>query len=640
VSLQRPGEARDQDGEGQVPAPTFAEDSYSPPVSQPPTFDQSAVSSLREDGNGYDQTSQRSDSQVASNTPANVASKDLCGTFCYPQDRTESEELAKVIGFADDLTSKDRVQNASNEMVGFDVETKTLSPQQARYLVIPDDFDFDDSHAVMQLIAAAKKKHKTSQKENIQDCRHEVESDIGHADAVNSSHRHIRVDRGCNVQVDPYGEQRYTAASQMQNNNSVWKPEIPKDSSTKRSVPGSATGDDDSFGGLSSSITRVNATTGHINTASPRIKATMQPIEETAVKIAPQRMPRWEDYVNDIAPEPSGLVLQYKHNIGVNAHVLRHDPLRSLEPTAVAPRADGDSALKSEFLESRHKSFVQRTNTNDELVFEIMQDTEDMVMNYDGFDQTSNINPSRTKSTQSNFFTQLSPRDRVSPSQGRKLSAALSPEQEAEEIVKKFQMELVMPPADPKYTFNEANRNMTVSPTSCLLCGKPRRFFASSIDEVCGTAGCQLFMIPDDAVEAFTYANRLQTSGNMAYSDPNIRSPVTSKKRFELYRPVQGRSQDSFRRHRDFDDSESGNRANGIHAFGGDVMSDIMSRMNLTTSLSESPKKKPISGQDLEEEMDLEVLIKRLASAAKAIQDLEHDVESPRHGYGGQGRST
>jgi hypothetical protein len=58
-------------------------------------------------------------------------------------------------------------------------------------------------------------------------------------------------------------------------------------------------------------------------------------------------------------------------------------------------------------------------------------------------------------------------------------------------------------------------------------------------------------------------------------------------------------------------------------------MSDIMGKMNQETSFEESPKKKSLTGQDLNEEMDLEALIKRLASAAMAIQDLEHDVESP-----------
>jgi hypothetical protein len=147
-------------------------------------------------------------------------------------------------------------------------------------------------------------------------------------------------------------------------------------------------------------------------------------------------------------------------------------------------------------------------------------------------------------------------------------------------------------------------------------------------------------MIPDDAVEALTSANRQQTSGNIVYSDPNIRSSVISAKSTGLFHPVQSRSQDSFRRPHDFDNSESGNRANGIHAFGGNRMSDIMGKMNQETSFEESPKKKSLAGQDLDEEMDLEALIKRLASAAMAIQDLEHDVESPRHGYGGQWRST
>ena len=65
-------------------------------------------------------------------------------------------------------------------------------------------------------------------------------------------------------------------------------------------------------------------------------------------------------------------------------------------------------------------------------------------------------------------------------------------------------------------------------------------------------------------------------------------------------------------------------------------MTAVLSRMSTLNKMVDSPQQEYIPDSANKEEMDLEMLIQRLSSAAKAIQDLEEtvkDAESPGRCY-------
>jgi len=358
-----------------------------------------------------------------------------------------------------------------------------------------------------------------------------------------------------------------------------------------------------------------------------------------------ERIPHWKDYVDDreiVTYKPEGLILHYRHNN--NVCVSKRDTFHDdSEQYGVRTMYDKTLSATQVFAArgdvSRSIAAANQDRTANEIVLEMNHDTEELVLNFDSVLTTSKV---QSSSLQSSPTKALAPKllwSQVRPTkQSKSNNVLLSPEQQADKILKRFKLELVAVPSDPKYSFNEATRNMAVSPTSCQACGKGRQSFATSVDEVCGNHNCHLFMIPDDAVVAFSSA----TGHDFVEEEYDLSDQASDFSRMNsefvnetLSSSSQLKALFAFRGEHD----ESSSIANdidicGIKNFSSQTLTAVMTRMSAGKQQLDSPTKHSDIGQSAKEEVDLDILMKRLTLAAKAILELEQTiVESPRNKY-------
>ena len=554
----------------------------------------------------------------------------------------DSQEPAVTQHFVGSPDNRVEVLGEPAKVVTF-TDQEQSSPDK-QYLVIPDDFDFDDTKAVIKLLEDARKNHRSSSRprQRNNEGSEYIEQSLGrHESAIEHLDRQ-KVDGSRGIPRDPSPdtcnhEQHYTADWLRSTSKTVRDPPI------NSPLLHSPMVDDKSFEGLSTFSKRQAG-------ASIRSKArhNMQELisSEADSNVTSNVLPLcnglFAEVSDGFAAEPDAFILQYRHNdttdiipgrlesVWCNAEESASELSHSLQNPAPNLCSPNDA--------SRVSSPVQY----DHLLFEIMEDTEDLVLNFD--EPSSMVNAS----------TRVEPVSQpswgnINPPLVMSFEPALSPEQQADDIVKQFQLELVMPPMEATFNFDDAHENATVIPKYCCSCGKTRNLSESTGDEICDTPGCPLFMIPDDAIGAFASATRLDlTKDNDCFDQVSstwLASPMSPDHLIECYNPDSQSSgpnraltveADISSPRREIGESRSiGNQlcVGGIMRLGDDVsMSEVISRMNAVKGEPESQKKTVTPG----EETDLAMLIERLASAAKAIQELEQTVqsaESPQHGY-------
>ena len=554
-------------------------------------------------------------------------------TLDYPVDQSLSHEHVNVVGFPSD--------------------GKASYQQEAQYLVIPDDFDFDDSNAVMKLLSEAKKNHRSHSRTRLRSNPISYRME-GHFEpdpeepVICSSHdkeMHRDQNRFPDSSTDRISDKQGYSTAWLQDQ---WLPEVAEKGSTRLphahvDIPQSDV--EYMLHDLPSSFDRLTATTSLTSKVESFRQGEVhffqsEPIVKDLVREA---MPRWEDYVNDmdiLYQEPTGLTLQYMHKN--DSYDPGPDPHGDLGQPVSESNHENASSLYTMQLSSCDSTSLEikaetNTQSDDDLFFEIMQDTKGVGLEFGRCESNVIVTPSKLRGVTTLTTTQKP----FSPQHSGKPVSTLRADKLAEETLKQFQMELIIPPVDPLYSFNDENKNVIVSPTFCHSCGNAHQLSLSSTAIVCGTFNCSLFMIPDDAVAAFANASRQHLSEVNEYSEVslNSRNSVSPYQQYEAGLSTPSRDEAPFNHHRDFDELwKNGSCPSvGINtSFDGEKMTAVLSRMSSLNKWVDSPEQEYRPDPVDEEEVDLEMLIKRLTSAAKAIQDLEdtvNDVESPRTYY-------
>ena len=546
------------------------------------------------------------------------------------------------------------------KVAGATCDEKASYQQEAQYLVIPDDFDFDDIKAVMKLLSEAKKKHRSHSRTRTRDSLIHRRMDVGFESArdelVVCSSQQNEINRDQNrppdSSTDHFRNSQGYSTAWLQDQ---WMPEVAENEGTHPPHTHENISHNDvdyMLHDLPSSFDRLTVTTSLTSKVESVRQAEVQFFQsEPLVKnLLREEIPRWEDYVNDMESlyqEPTGLTLHYMHKN--DTYDQRPDPHGDLGQLVLESNQENASSVHTfttmllSPCNSTSLEIKAATNTqsDDDLVFEIIQDTKDVALDLGHYKSNFTVTPSRLRMIPTMTTTQESNCEMFSPQHSRKLVSTLSADNLAEETLKQFQMELIMPPMDPLYNSNEVNVNMAVSPTFCHSCGNAHQLSLSSAAIVCGTFSCSLFMIPDDAVAAFASASRQHISEVNEYSEIglNSRNSTSPYEQCEAQSSYASNVEAPFYHHREFHEVwNNGSRASvGINSSLDSVkMTAVLSRMSTLNKMVDSPQQEYIPDSANKEEMDLEMLIQRLSSAAKAIQDLEEtvkDAESPGRCY-------